>query len=916
MNRLLSLFIFFLVLFPAPLCSDPYQKEQDLNRELLTTFMSTFLQANDLDNALDIARKGVKLYPKESFWWEWYKKIALWLGKTEEACLAQLKLAELQKSKDSIKEAFSLAISAKRFDIAINLISNYPWLNKELKKEDLLYIYSEAGKINDFINLMENLYRKEKKADYLYYLARAYFMDGRYGEAAEYMNRLEKSKRLNLEETMFYSDILFLNNKVLESYLILKKYFDKFDLSKEIPPKLYCKKLSYLAWILKDLETAARSAELLDSMGEAEEDDYVRIYAYHFSMKDYKKAVDYVSKGYRKSNSEYLFTLWVEGLIALKDFNKAEQLFTLIDRNDLLSSPYLLGVYSRTLYKMKKAEEARKALLEALKIKFSVKTLSVALHMAVGFSDKVLAGILKKDYGNYEKILPREFTLLYLMMQDSQRATVLISTLREKDRDDLLVYAQAIDMLGRTEEARSVRFKVLRELYNDVELFEDKEKLRLFLISGIGMLPSSELSKGMKIGNRLLQEELWLDIYLTHLLAEGHYEKIERMEKFEKIELKPWMELSLALRNNDREYIRKLLEDKEEILPYRDVTESYRRLGYPRKAMEHAYKSMEKNPEDTLLYEQLRQLFHDYGDYAQINAGYKILDKTGYFTLNPSLRFSYGEEWHVIYGGEEGLLTFLKNPNYRNFPSNYHYHKFSLRKYTDEGYYQGGVILGDSLRSFFGLELDLSKRVYKIDNASLSLYYNRQAQETLFTYIGGLKDGLSLGLYESLGPRMGLGSTLEYDIFKSQDVKTIGSGFSTYSEIFYKLRFAYPDYTLRLYTSFGVYSEKEGSKGVLGKLTSFEDFKILPEDSFTIGTGFNFGTGVKEMISRTLSPFFTLDFYYNTVSNFCYGFSLGISGKLMGKDRLSIGLKRLSNFQITGGSYWEAYVEYRLFYLH
>ncbi|MCS6957524.1 MAG: tetratricopeptide repeat protein [Aquificaceae bacterium] len=901
-----------LAIVTTPVWPQNKSVKEESDRQLLQLLLSTFLGANDLKNAFDVTKRGIQEYPEDPYWWEWHSKVSDWLGYREEAIKAKMKLLDLKPSEKIIKETLDYAVSANRFDYAVEIISRYPQLISGIKLEDLLYIYVSAGKIENFVKLLEGLYLEEKKPEYLHYLALANFRYGEYTKAEHYMKELEYLRPLNLSELMLYSDILNSQRKLKENYSLLKRYLNKLEGQPTELLVSYYKRLSSLAWLMKDVETSAIAAEVLDRMGKAEDEEYVRLYFYYSTRKDFEKAVGYARRGYEKSKDEYLFTIWTEGLSALRRWQSVIDAFEAYDRKRLLDNPYLLSVYAKALYMSKKQKEARNLILWALKERKSKQILSNSIYLAVSFNDTKLSKYILKNFKEEEKQLPREFALLYLAFQEGQKAKNLMDMIDEKDRDDLLIYSFALYTLGREEESNFIRSNLVRELSQQEEINQDTQKTRILLTSGVGILPAIIFQELSKVGEENIEAEVWLDIYLSYIFVNSFYERAEYLRNIRKETLKPWMELSLALRNNDREQLSKLLEEMADALPYRDVVEAYRRLGAMQKAMEHAQQSLEKNPEDALVYEQLRQLTYEYANKLQVGTAYRKLEKTEYITYDVSFTFPLDEKWYLLYSGEGGFLLSSRNPGYKNLPYRIHYNRLNLKRLTSNGYYQIGINFGKGLDSFAGLEFNLSRRLFRINSLNLSLYYNKTTTENLIAYVGLLKDGISLSAFKSITPRIGSSSSLEYSLFKSQDMKYIGSGLIGYADIFYKLKYAYPDYTFRLYTSFWSYEENDKKSHKVLNLYTYENPRVLPKDSITIGLGFNFGVNIKEMISRPILPFLDTEIYYNTDAGFGYGISLGLSGRLRGKDVLSAGMRNFYNFRTTGGSYVELFINYRI----
>ncbi|MEM5809168.1 MAG: tetratricopeptide repeat protein, partial [Candidatus Aenigmatarchaeota archaeon] len=652
-------------------------------------------------------------------------------------------------------------------------------------------------------------------------MALAQFRYGRYKQAREYIERLEAIRPLKLEEVILYSDIFLSERKQKEAYEVLKKYFEKIESDKEDLYILYLRKFSALAWINQDIETSAKASEVLHKMGKASKDDYIRLYTYYALKKNYTKAIEYASIGYRKSRDEYLFTLWVESLSALGDWKGIVDAYREYDREKLLANSYLTAIYTRALYMLGRRQEARQIILRSLKANSSLSSLSNAIYTAVGFYDKELIDYLIRNFSPEEKMLPREFAILYMAKQEGYKAKRLLDQIKEKDKEEILLYSYALNLMGRTEEAIMIRHTLVRDVLKDGKVSKDPNELRITLMSGVGILPSYYMQDLLAKAREDLRPEIWLNIYLSHLFVNNFYEEIEYMKNIKKAKLEPWMELSLALRNNDRERINQILEEMADMLPYRDVAESYRILGHYRKAVERAQQNLEKNPEDALAYEQLRQLVDAYVSQIRIGVSQRNVDKTGYLLYNLHLMYALTDKWYIILGREGGFLLYNNNSALANLPSSFSYNNLAVRFNVNNGYYELGTAFGEGIKDFAGIEIKASKRIFTIDNITTSVYYNKPVKETLIMNLSAVKDGFSISATKSLFPRIGIGSTFEYNTFKSQDMKKIGQGFNLYLETFYKLKVTYPDYTFRFYTAFADYEEKNNKSNRLLRLYSF-----------------------------------------------------------------------------------------------
>lgn len=890
------------------------QRKAEVQAELLKIMLSIFLGNNDLVNAFEVAKKGTERYPQDPYWWEWYSKIALWLGKSEEAIKARMRLLELRPSEEVLKETLKFAIDTRNYHYAAELISKNPKLAREYKLEDLYFIYINAGEPEKFVSLMDRLYTEERKTEYLYYAARALFEYGQYRQAERYLERIRSERPLRVKEVLLYSDILTAEKRLEENYKLLKSYEDKIAPSSDENTVSYYRHLSSLAWIFKDIQTAARASEILDSLDKAQAEDYVRLYVYYASKGLYEKAVGYAQKGYVKTRDEYLFTLWVEGLSALGDYEGVLKAFELFDSERLSKNAYLSSIYVRAFYRTGQKEKAREVLVRMLGKRPPSFLLSAAIYTAVDFSDTRLMEYILRNFSHMEKELPREFALLYLSRQEGERAKILLDRLKDRDRETLLLYSFVLMSSGRQDEANAIRSMLARELVRSQDLLDNPETLRHYLMSGIGIMPWLLLQDAFRAGKEKLEPRVWQEFYLTNLFVNYFYETAQYARNIHKMQLKPWMELALALRYNDKEKLQRLIKEMDDYLPYRDVAEAKRRLGMRLEALRHAQQSLDKNPKDTLVYEQLRQLAHEHAGELRLGTSYRYIEKVAYQSFDFSLRLNLNERFSLHYGVDGGFLLSDRSPSYQSLPSSYHHHRLALRRHTQRGYWQLGLQAGEGVDSFVGLELMFSGRYRPLDNLSVSLFYNKPAVESLILQLAGLKSGLSVGLFKNLTPRTGLSSTLELSRFTSQRGNSLGTGIYNYTEIYHKLRLGYPDYTFRFFFSFGSYEEKSEKNRRILNLFTFQNPRVLPQDSLTVGLGFNFGINPKEMISRSYYLFLDAEAYYNTEAGAGYGFSAGIFGRLFGRDTFILGVRNFSNFRTIGGTYWEPFTRYRLLF--
>nr|WP_028950956.1 hypothetical protein [Sulfurihydrogenibium subterraneum] len=177
-----------------------------------------------------------------------------------------------------------------------------------------------------------------------------------------------------------------------------------------------------------------------------------------------------------------------------------------------------------------------------------------------------------------------------------------------------------------------------------------------------------------------------------------------------------------------------------------------------------------------------------------------------------------------------------------------------------------------------------------------------------------MKNRFGLSLTYNFNNRMSYFINPSYNQYYSSDKVKLGTSFNLYEELSYKLRVGYPDYTFRLYTSHGIYNEKDGYKGSIEKISQYPNPKVLPNSYNQIGVGFLFGYENDNSYVRVFRPFLSVDLSYNDVTGVGYGFGGGFGGAIFRQDNLSIGFNYFKGFRGTADRYFNIYLKYRLYY--
>lgn len=884
------------------------------DNELLKLLVQTFLGNQDLDNAYEVAKKAVELFPNDPYWLKTFGQIAIWNKKPTEGLESYLRLYQLTKDENLKKEIFNLSLAVNRFDIAKKLIEEDFKSGKYKDLQTVYYIYYQTGDAKELISILDDLYKKEKSKEILYILTSILYNLGDTNKALIYGEKLVKEHQPSLKDIILYSNILYSVGRFKDSLEVLKSYFNKVDEEKdENLKKEYLDTLSNLAWALKDFDISIKASEKLYKMQSAHLGDFIRLYTYYLFKGDYNLSKKYAYEGYKKYKLELLKEGYVESLFRMKEYKKIVE-FIENENINYFQSTLIFSRYINSLIKIGEKQKAIDLVIKTLEYNFKPDLLAELIYTAIDTSDQNLAELIVNNYSKHEKQLKKEFGFLYYFLQNGKKALTLLSDLKNsKNYSDLIVYADLLNLYGKFEEGIFMKYNLYKQLNEKIKSGQYTDlDLENYLKVAVEFLPARKYNELLDIAKNRLIPDVYQDIYNSYILSIENQNKLEYLMKRHTYTLRPWMRLNLALWMDDRYLQQELLEKYSQILPIRDRVEAFRRRGEINKAMYYGYKGLEENPDDYLLYKQQRDLIVENRPKLEIQTSYNERGQVAEVTENIYLStyVAEGVKLFVKYKNSDiktlgsGLIKVKKNQNYA----------IGLDKLFDDERLTMSIGILDTIDPNPYFDINYIKYLTNRLTLGLGIGFNVPADDTLYILYGGMKNRYSINLTYNITNRLTYYMNPSYNQFYSSDKVKIGTSFNLYEEIYYKLRVGYPDYTFRIYTSHGKYSEKEGNKGSIEKISQYQNPKVLPNSYNQIGVGFLFGYDNDTSLVRVWRPFLSVDSSYNDITGIGYGFSGGLGGGILKQDNLSVGFSYYKGFKGTEDKYFTVYFKYLLFY--
>ncbi|WP_457569070.1 tetratricopeptide repeat protein [Desulfurobacterium sp.] len=888
-------------------------KTRKLNNreEILKTSLYIFLGNNNLKKAFEVAKRGTELFPNHKFWWEWLAKISLWLNNQPEALQAYKKLYFDFNEENVFHKTYSLALTLGDDELAKRLIE------EEIKKghkvlfyKDLIAFFQKMGDINEGIKLAEKLYGNNPQL--IREAALIYWFYGEKGKALKELQKLKTLGKYTYNDALIEAKIYISDRKFNEALKVLK------NSAPSVPENFtdYWQLMGNLAWALGDYETAARSSEVLVNTGKGQDFDYSRIVLFYAS-KDPEKAMNYALEGYKKTGIE---DFMIDFLSLASKLKKWKLIVDTIDslpeaeRKQLLSENYPLSVYVLALSNTGKVEKAKKLMEIELQKRNNKELIEQYIYFLMDNQD---INDLKKaifTYRKYAKLNPYPFIAAYLYLQNGKEALKLIRKIRipPSDFSLLLTKADILELYGKSEEAEAIRFRLFKKMKKLIEtqgIFKEPDTLVSYLRVAMYYEPPEEFEKELQSSQKLLPQKVYKELYYSFLIKSGQTGKVNYLVTRHREEVSKWLQLNLALYEDDRYKMMDLTSNYGPILPIRDRVTALTLEGKPGKALTTAFNELENNPYDEELYKQLRDLNTEYRNYGAVSE--TLEDRSGLYDIKTDLSLKYGKKGNGIYLGiDQSSIKFLNKNDYKNI-----YGRYITNLYVEKIFLPGKIKFGINIIKNKGLNSGMTfsykTLLHHRTEARIKISSATAADESVYLISAGYKKNIGISVSYPILNSLSLTSNLEWNEYFSSDRRKLGTGLNLYEELLYKLRAGYPDFTLKTYILKTFYSEKNHTNTDVDEMTYYPPADAIPESSFETGIGFEFGYENMYNYVRVWRPFFNINLGYNTA----YGWGLstggGIGGMLIGKDNLNLGFSYSINPSATGDKILTIQVNYK-----
>ncbi|KTD61689.1 tetratricopeptide repeat protein [Legionella spiritensis] len=419
-----------------------------------------------------------------------------------------------------------------------------------------------------------------------------------------------------------------------------------------------------------------------------------------------------------------------------------------------------------------------------------------------------------------------------------------------------------------------------------------------FLVAQLmsGHAPQSMIYNSMVLFSQYLFKNSQVDdLILDWALGQRNYDLgnyIVNIHNATGLATAPWMQLTLALENNDQDLLQLLLSDYQDLLPYRDRVTAATRTGNLTLAENLAYKGLEEHPQDSDMYD----LFIDtmLPRSNKISAG--IAEQTWGNVYGPITRLSarvfvtpslsvtpYARAWFPRTDDRAIVAT---------TPSVDETVGILLRKYVKRGWWQLKLAERKSLDNFFPISYRWHRDnlVHKLD-MDITLGYHSRADETTNLVLGGMKNELKLGFNYFTDSYNLYDMQVSMNQFLGQDGLHLGDGQTLDVHWQHRFYLEYPDWNINLYGTWLNYQTNTGTLSPLLQtlIPAGSDPLIafyMPVSDINGAVTFGFGQQYRKQYTHSWKPFGEAGVIYSKVFTWGAVAQGGIATSVFGRDHL------------------------------
>ncbi|RNC69593.1 MAG: hypothetical protein ED859_07235 [Desulfuromonadales bacterium] len=884
----------------------PVGPSAPFNAELYNLGYDVFLANSNPREAFLLAEKAVAEHPKDINWRRRAAQSGEWSGHAPEALEHWMYLNSVGQE-DATGNALRLARATGHNRHLKQLLEQ----RGPIENRDTLGEYVSAcealGEPERAIDLLERHRGGPYRKEVLGHLARLYEAVGQPQQAVEALMEQMNTFGMTEEGILKAAALTFGTGDIRGAYTILGSGKQSIPTS----ATAYWQSFGELAWAHQDMPAVELASRKMLESGKPREEDYQRLILLSRDT-DPQAAYRLSMDGWHRFRLPDFLRSALELGIAMKDYRAMADMLNQQEREGKLKpqeqDAYFWSLVSQVHRGAGSTDESIRCYREALRRAPADGELAAGYVWLLLDLDrrKELRELLVAWKGRENKMpsLHEPFGAALAYLGEYHKALPYFQARYIHKRNDpawLASYADTLEQAGWQEAAFIERLNALHLSRTRMKsapagnggdrqaLIREYNRVAMLLKPGDGVdnLMREIISGRQDDVSRELVAAWALSSQRTDLARLWFWREYARMTRRPR-----WVELTLAMENNDRPAMARLLQEDLERLPYRDAIEAAVRTGQTPLAETIAFDRFQVNDRDYLLDNQVRDLFGSRSgglryrlslmDREGVGFLEQLLSVTTAMTPRFSLKLEAGNT--DIRHQEQDVIGI--------YPASIRTARMGATMRHTGGSAEIYAGVRDALYTHPQAGLLGNWRLTSSTTLDMALLSGAESDESVGLKIGGMKDELRLGLQHGLTPRDTLLLRISGSILRDQQWNRLGDGGSIEAELTHRILFTGPDTTLRLFS--GYHNFNRGPDPVdrtallipaQQRATSGSDY-FVPESFALVGVGILVGEEARDYYTRNWRPFGALDVSWNSNSGAGFNYRVGVVGPIVGLDKL------------------------------
>ena len=874
------------------------------------------LAVGELKQAVVLAEQLVETVPDDGDAHETLGRIAEWAQMPEIALKEWLWLARNKKDEAAITHALRLSNGLYSVDTSLEMLNQLSD-TRELTGEELnsvMSAYSEAGNFSSHIHFLQSYVRRYPDNPQAWEaLAKTQENAGQLTGAMETWQRIGSRFNRLPEAVTHQAKLMWKNGQAEKALSFLLSHKDNMA-EKETS---FWEMLGELSWEMKQPEQSLSAYSVAWKSGSTGVVLAERLIQLNRDLGKPEEAIATGEEAYRRFDQPRWLLLSMDAANQARLSSQLSRLLKIAESKEsqFLDSEMYWLMQAQLQTHEGKAELAVKHYLQALKVNPASTTAKEGvLWSLIGLNDKRALRTYVKTWqpeASKKQALWGVYGLALVKVGQNKEALPWFERKSKTNPDDylwLLTYADALTRAGRVDTAGQLRKYVLFNLRSRFKQIENessakiKELLRPEYLALVREMEGANAD--VSILKRFLAkgyddpgvQELLVAAYLSQEnYAAARYWLLR--EHIERQETPTWQRLALALGENDRATVERILENEDDKLSNFNRMEALRRLDRNEEALALTYSLLGAHKESAATQTYLFNVRDDLiaKTSRQVTGGieYKTLGNINFVESRArfSLPYLRGALWaevkhNLLDSTEPGII--LPARNEVDITAEY---KHPWR----EGIFQANV--GGNLREVDSLPhgaVRVNQALTGRVKANFRLAVNEMSHETGALRALGKKDTILFGLSAQLPQQTFFHVDVDGHRYETRGGSNLGKGYKVQMILGRSLLSGFQDWQVRLQGSWESNQLAAALPSDLSGLLSpsLSNVQTLIPKKFAlmgIGTSFRYGPSDQGVLRR---PFILVDAWVGGVwpaNDLGYNGRLSMGTSLFGPDILSAG---------------------------